>query len=75
MPNGSGNPLTGSTDFWWDPSSCKPLQSIGTGGAFLQDVEVYNCLITFFINRDVLEDEVLPDDLCPWYTTPPDTSP
>ena len=107
MPNGSGNPVTGSTDFWWDqwlgsktncwyqnegknpdgsgltstppapllPSSCAPLASTGTGGVFGQDVEVYNCLVTFFINRDVLGDEVLPDDLCPWYTTPPDTSP
>jgi hypothetical protein len=107
MPNGDGNPLTGSTDFWWDqwlgsktncwyenegknpngsgvtstppapllPSSCASAQSTGTGGAFGQDAEVYNCLITFFINRDVIGDEVLPDDLCPWYTTPPDTSP
>jgi hypothetical protein len=107
MPNGNGNPLTGTTDFWWDqwlgsktncwyenegknpngsgitstppapllPSSCAAAQSTGTGGAFGQDVEVYNCLVTFFINRDVLGDEVLPDDLCPWYTTPPDTSP
>jgi len=56
------------------PSSCDPLLSTGTGGAFGQDAEVYGCFGAYFANREQDDFEV-PEDGCPWYTTPPDTSP
>jgi hypothetical protein len=46
------------------PSSCDPMQSTGTGGAFGQDAEVYHCFVTWAATGE------FPGEVCDWFVTP-----
>jgi hypothetical protein len=47
------------------PTSCDPLTSTGTGGAFGQDAEVYHCFVAYLATGD------FPAEACDWFVTPP----
>jgi hypothetical protein len=46
------------------PSSCDPMQSTGTGGAFGQDAEVYHCFVLWAGTGE------FNGETCDWFTTP-----
>jgi len=46
------------------PSSCDPMQSTGTGGAFGQDAEVYHCFVIWAGTGE------FPGEVCDWFVTP-----
>jgi hypothetical protein len=63
--NNTGASLTSTPPAPLLPSSCAPLLSTGTGGAFGQDVEVYHCFVAFAATGE------FPGEVCDWFQTPP----
>jgi hypothetical protein len=61
--NGTASSVTSTPPAPLLPSSCDPLLSTGTGGAFGQDAEVYNCFVSYLAGT--------PPVGCPWFETPP----